>query len=212
MSLTEDLQKSIVSVEEQVAQEDFILTSNIDGYDVPQTLKGIKQSIKNLLNWRNENKDMNPNCEEIARVMIDLNNALAREMGEPTPDVEACDNLRKSFDVLYNNVVEHALVGKKFADKQSNLYRLLSSMKSGLYSPTRIEQEEQNYLRTLCGVNFFQRERLQQGEVVFPNETEKVTIENVQRDRLPESLKSICARMEKDIASPEIMKDEMQYE
>ena len=207
MTFMEELAGGVIKEGESLEEVDLMVLSNIDGFDVPQTLATVKQDIRNVMSFRNDNKDLNPNCFELAKLSLDLNNAIAREMAKKEPNVEACDNMRAAFDVLYRNVIEHALVGKKFADRQSNIYKLFNKMKSRLESPVRIEEEEKRYLQTLCGVNFFQRERLQQGEIVLPNQYEKAVIDNVEHELLPEDLQPICVKMEQDIATPEIMRD-----
>ena len=207
MSFMEELANGVIKEGEIAEEVDLMEAANIDGYDVPSTLATVRSNIKNVLSFRNDNKDLNPNCEEIARLTLELNNALAREMSKAQPDVQACESLTESFDVLYHNVVEHALVGKKIADRQSSLYKLLATMKASLESPKRVEEEEKRYLQTLCSVNFFQREKLQQGEIVAPNQYEQAVIGNVEHELLPEDLQPICVKMEQDIATPEIMRD-----
>lgn len=211
MSFIEELEKNVVSDGEYgSSQKDLMDAANIDGYDVPQTLSGVKANIKGVLNFRNENKDLNPNCFELASLALCLNNALATEMAKETPDIEACDNMRASFGVLYDNVINHALVGKKFADKESNIYKLFEKMRTALQQPEVIGEEEKRYLQTLCGVNFFQRERLKAGEIVQPNEYEQGVIENIDHESLPKDLQDICVKMEQDISSPEIMRDSLE--
>ena len=211
MSFIDELQENVIGDEEfeKLTERDLIQEANIDGYEVPETLGEIKVRIKGVLDFRNVNQDLNPNCYELATLMLELNNSLVAELASEQPNIKACENIKGSLSVLYDNVINHALVGKKFADKQSNIYKLFEKMKEGLEVPQPIKDEEKIYLQTICGVNFFQRERLKDGEEVFPNPTEQGIIDNVDYDKLPENVQNIAKEMSMDIASPKRMQEDL---
>lgn len=207
----DNLKDSVYSVNEIKNNNlDLINESKINEYDVPEELADIKDRITNLLNFRNENKDLNPNCNELMDVLIDLNNSLAREIKSNSPDLEACEKIKKSFNVLYDNVINHALVDiSKFADKDSNLYKLFETLKSKLDDPKRVNLETREYLKVLSGVNVFQRERIINGEVVYPNEYENGVINESPEYDIPEELIDICNNLRKDIRNPEKLREDV---
>lgn len=206
MDFYENLKAGVITEDDiQKESRSLLIDSNIDGYDVPETLAGIKERLKGLLAFRNDNQDLNPNCYELADITLSLNNALASEMEKENPDLAACERITQSFEVLYENVAEHALVGKKLADKKSSLYALLSSMKKGLSNPQKISDNQKQYMQVLSGVNFYQRERLKEGEVALPNECETQIIAEADKENLPDDLKIVCENIEKDISEPQKM-------
>jgi len=206
MDFYEKLKDGVITEAEMPKESrNLLVEADIDSYDVPETLAGIKERLKGLLSFRNDNQDLNPNCYELADITLSLNNALASEMEKENPDIAACERIRQSFEVLYENVAEHALVGKKIADKKSSLYALLSSMKKGLANPQRIDDKQKQYMQVLSGVNFYQRERLKEGDVALPNECETQIIADADKEKLPDDLKIACENIEKDISKPQRM-------
>lgn len=195
---------------ENVLPDDLVEKSKINEYEVPENLKNIKNRIAGLLNFRNENKDLNPNCNELMDITVDLNNSLAKELKSESPDIEACDSIKSSFGVLYGNVIDHALLSvSKLASKDSSIYKTFEGVIEKLNSPKRINLETKEYLKVLVGVNFFQRERAALGEAVQPNSYESGVIEDFDEYDIPDDLIDVTNRLKSDVKSPELLIDEL---
>ncbi len=190
-----------------VEVRNLVEDSGIEGLEVPQNLKASKQRIQGLLNFRNEHQDFAPNCNEMMDVMIDFNNSLSREKKQENPDNKSCENLRNAFDVLYNNVINEALLDSGYANKDSNLYKMFDTVYEGLQSPKRINLESKEYLKVLAGFNYFQREQLSSGNLVAPNPSESMVLEDSDEYDLSDSLRKITDEVKLDINSPERMKE-----
>ncbi len=205
MDFKEELNKN---VNKEFELPNLVKMADIENLDVPQNLKNIKERIKNILNFRNEHQDYNPNCNELMDVMIDLNNGLSKEQKEKNPNIESCHKLTLGFNVLYDNVINQSLLGNGYANKDSGLYKLFENVKNNMEEPERINLETKEYLKVLAGTNYYQREMLKNSnEVVYPNNSEKEVINDSDNYDIPESLEAITEEIKNDINNPDRMKE-----